>query len=209
MSAQPTVFIVDGDAAVRHSLAELAGTLQISVKCYETGESFLASIDPSLPGCLVLDMVLPDMDGTELQEKLGVRGIRLPVLFVSSCADVYRAVRAMKQGAIDVWEKPFDPKLLSAAIRTAIELDATRRQKQMRWEEIEGRFARLTSDERLVLQCIIAGKTNKEIAVDLDVSLRTMYYRRAGLMRKLKVRSRAALIELLISTNKSLVESSH
>ena len=203
MNTQPTVFVVDDDPAVRRSLAEMLDAAQLTSRCYESAQEFLASYDASWPGCLVLDVRMPGMSGIELQEKLAGEGIHLPIIMITGHGDVPISVRAMKQGAIDFLEKPYHPHILLDSIREALKLDTEHRRKQARQAEVEARIATLTPGEQAVLERLVAGKINKVIALELDIGLRTVQARRSSLMKKLHVESRAALIELVAPTSTS------
>ena len=201
ISVEPetTVFIVDDDPAIRSSLAAMAEMMGLRAELYATGTEFLEAYDGSRPGCVVLDLRLPGMDGNEVLENLTLRNVPFQAVMISGHGDVPMAVRAMRSGAIDFLEKPFRPQQLRETIRHTIELDAKKRDAQARRQQIEDRLALLTSDENAVLEGIIAGKTNKVIASELGVSLRTVQFRRSSIMRKLEVESRAALMELVLS----------
>ena len=199
MALKPTVFVVDDDPAVRESLTELAQSMQFDVACYGSAEDFLSAYDRSHPGCLVLDVVLPGLSGLDLQDRLKAEGIRVPVIMLTGHGDVRMAVRAMQQGAADFLEKPFHPNQLRDSIHKAIEQNERCRQEQAQRADLDERLARLTPDEREVMQRIVAGKTNKVIAAELDISVRTVQFRRSSIMEKLQVKSRAALMELILS----------
>jgi len=199
MALKSTAFVVDDDPAVRESLTELAQAMQFDVACYGSAEDFLSAYDRSHPGCLVLDVVLPGMSGLELQDRLKVEWMRVPLIMLTGHGDARMVVRAMQQGAADFLEKPFHPNQLRDSIRKAIEQDETWREEQAQRADLDQRLARLTPDEREVIQRIVAGKTNKVIAVELDVSVRTVQFRRTSIMEKLQVKSRAALMELILS----------
>ena len=199
MALKPTVFVVDDDPAVRESLTELVQAMHFGVACYGSAEDFLSAYDHSCPGCLVLDVILPGLSGLDLQDRLKAEGIRVPLIMLTGHGDVRMVVRAMQQGAADFLEKPFHPNQLRESIRKAIELDAHWREQQAQRADLDQRLARLTPDEREVMQRIVAGKTNKVIAAELDVSVRTVQFRRSSIMEKLQVKSRAALMELILS----------
>lgn len=195
---QPTVFVVEDDPAVRETLTDLVTGVSLLVQCFGSAEEFLEQYDPSRPGCLVLDVRMPGMTGIELQERLTAEKSLLPIIIITGHGDVPMTVRAMKQGAFDFLEKPYRPSQLLESISKALQLDASRRQKQSQRQKIESRIQCLTSEERDVLRGIVAGRTNEAVAQQLDVSLRTVQYRRASLMKKLDVDTKAELLDLFL-----------
>ena len=198
MPTEPTIFVVDDDAAVRDALSEIVTAMGINVECFPAADAFLRICDPSRPGCLVLDLRMPGMSGIELQERLVREGFLLPIIIITGHGDFASGIRAMKQGALDVIQKPFIPQQLEAAIEQAIESDAQRRQEQVHRNEIDARIAQLTPGERAVIQRLVAGKTTKAIAAEFHLSLRTIQSRHASLMKKMKVSSAAELIATVL-----------
>lgn len=196
MKPQPTVFLVDDDPAISRALASAGQLLGLPVLSFSSAEQFLRCYDRSQPGCLILDIKMPGMSGLELQQRLISEGIRLPVIMISGHADVRIAVEAMSRGAVTVLEKPFRLDELLAHIRRAVELDAEHRVAQAQRDHAEARWTQLTPKEREVLELIRAGKSNKQIATDLHISLRAVEDRRARLMKRLQVRTLAELIQL-------------
>ena len=194
MSQSPTVWVVDDDQQVRESLAALIQSMDLDVECYASGREFLDHYLPTRPGCLVLDLRMPQISGLELFAMLSSRNIHLPVIMISGHGDIPAAVSAMKAGAIDFLEKPYRAAALMESVRRAIELDAHHRQAQAERDELVGRHQTLTTVETDVLQLTVAGKPDKAIAQRLDLSLRTIQLRRASVMRKLNAHSRAELI---------------
>ena len=193
----PTVFLVDDDAAMSRALASAGQLLGLPVLSFSSAEQFLNSYDRAQPGCLILDIKMPGMSGLELQQRLIAEGIRLPVIMISGHADVRIAVEAMSHGALTVLEKPFRLDELLAHIRRAVALDAECRVSQIQRTEAEARWTQLTAKDREVLELIRAGKSNKQIANDLDLSVRAVEDRRARLMRKLQVRTLADLLQVV------------
>ena len=196
MNSEPTVFVVDDDSATLDSLARLIGAIFPSVETYSSAGEFLDSYEPSRPGCLVLDVAMPGMSGLELHEKLIDAGIRLPVIFITGHANVQMAVGAMQAGAVDFIEKPFQEHDLWNSIRKAVEVDGKNRLQQMRREEYKERMAAISKGEREVLELILEGKFNKEIAAKLDLSIRTVEDRRARLMKKFGANSVVELVRM-------------
>jgi two-component system, LuxR family, response regulator FixJ len=198
MTAAPTVFVVDDDAAVRKSLRWLIESVSLQVETFGTAQEFLEASDPKRPGCLVVDVRLPGLSGLELQDQLAVRAIRLPTIVITGHGDVPMAVRAFKAGAIDFIEKPFSDQQLLDRIQQAIRQDAEARSQRVRREEVAARVARLTPRERDVLERVVAGKSNKVMASELKVSAKTIETVRARLMRKMAADSVAELVRMTV-----------
>lgn len=196
MNPQPTIFVVDDDPAVSRALDRVGELLGLPVQGFASAAEFLEAYDRSLPGCLLLDLKMPGLTGLELQQKMAENRIRLPIIVISGHADVRIAVEVMSRGAMTLLEKPFRLEEIVTHIRRAIELDAANRAAQAREERTTSLLARLTEKEREVLELIGAGKTNKQIAAALRVSIRAVEDRRARLMKKLRVRSLAELVQL-------------
>ena len=194
VDAKPTVFIVDDDQAVRKALSLLIKSAGLEVETHTSAQAFLETYDPARPGCLVLDVRMPGMSGPELQEQLSARGITIPVIIITGHGDVPIAVRALKKGAVDFIQKPFDGEVLLERVRQAIELDAQMRREQARRAEVAARLARLTPREHQVMGLLVAGRGNKEIALALGLSRKTVDIHRAHIMMKLGIDS---LVELL------------
>ena len=203
MTADPTVFVVDDDPAVRSSLEWLIGSIGLKVDTFETAEDFLSGLDPERPGCLVLDLRMPGIGGLELQQELARRGIPLPIIIISGHADVSTAVQAIKAGAVELLEKPFSDQALLDHINRAIELDRRWREIRARRDEISRHFELLTPREREVLAEILAGHANKVIAYDLGISERTVEVHRARVMRKMTCGSLAELVRMCIALEES------
>ena len=195
-SPSPTVFVVDDDAAIRKAVSRLLRSAGITVAVFESPTEFLAQYDANTPGCLVLDLAMPGFNGLQLQTALREKGSILPIIFLSGHGDVSKSVQAMKQGAFDFLTKPVNAKNLLPAIRAAIERDAVARRQQANLAEICARLDTLTPREREVLEHIVAGKLNKQIAGDLGISEATVKMHRARVMTKMKVQSVAELVRL-------------
>jgi RNA polymerase sigma factor (sigma-70 family) len=193
----PTVFIVDDDHAVRDSLAMLLELKGFHTRTYASAEELLERVRPEWPGCLVLDLRMTGMSGLELQPELLRRGFTLPIIIVTAHGDIQSARAAFKGGAVDFIEKPVDDEALVAAIRAALDLDARDRQASTSRAAIAERLGRLTAREREVLELVVAGQHNREIAVQLAISVRTVEVYKARLMEKLQVRRLAELVRLL------------
>ncbi len=192
----PTVFVVDDDQAMRDSLRWLIESVGLAVECHDSAESFLESYYPGRAGCLLLDVRMPGMSGLELQEYLNRHEIDIPVIVITGHGDVPMSVRAMKQGAIDFIEKPFNDELLLEAIRRALSLDASRREKNALRAELVARLSTLTPREHEVMEMVTAGKSNKEIAAALGVSAKTVEAHRAKVMDKMQAGSLAELVRM-------------
>jgi two-component system, LuxR family, response regulator FixJ len=195
---EPTVFIVDDDQAMRKSLHWLIESVGLSVETYPSAHRFLESYRPGRPGCLVLDMRMPGISGLELQEKLAQQQINLPVIIITGHGDVPMAVRAMKAGAVDFIEKPFNDQLLLDRIQHALEQDAEHRSTQAQREEVAARLTMLTPREREVMEMVVAGKPNKVVAAQLGVSAKTVEAHRARVMEKMQAKSLADLIRMVV-----------
>ncbi len=197
---QPTVYIVDDDQATRKSLRWLVETLGVPVQTFHCAVSFLDAYDPSMPGCLVLDMMMPGMSGLELQRELNERGIDIPTIVLTGYADVATAVRTLKGGAVEFLEKPFNDDVLLEQIRLALALDARRRSERGARDVVRDRMARLTPREGEILDHVVEGLSSKEIASRLNVSFKTVEAHRAKVMRKMEAESVAQLVRLVVSS---------
>jgi FixJ family two-component response regulator len=206
MSNRPTVFVVDDDQAMRNSLKWLIESVSMQVETFDSANAFIQSYYPGRSGCLLLDVRMPGMSGLELQEYLKVNQIAIPVIIITGHGDVPMAVRAMKAGAVDFIEKPFNDELLLESIRHAMAVDAKQRGMQSQRAEIATRLARLTPREHEVMLKVTNGKANKEIATSLGVSSKTVEAHRARVMEKMEADSLAELVRMAISANLTLVD---
>ena len=195
-SSSPTVFVVDDDAAIRKAVSRLLRSAGIAVAVFESPTEFLAQYDPDTPGCLVLDIAMPGFNGLQLQTALGEKGSVLPIIFLTGHGDVSKSVQAMKHGAFDFLTKPVKDKDLLTAVRAAIETDAFVRREKAKMSEILARLDKLTPRERELLEHVVAGKLNKQIACDLSITEATVKMHRARVMAKMKVQSVAELARL-------------
>ena len=196
MSEEPTVFVVDDDLAVLGSVAKLLKIIFSRVEAYSSAGEFLAAYDGSRPGCLVLDVAMPGMSGLDLQRRLAEQNIELPVVFVTGHANVQMAVGAMQNGAVNFLEKPFREQELWDSVRRALQIDRQNRRRRAREAQVQQRMATLSNGEREVLRQILAGKSNKQIAAHLDLSVRTVEDRRGRLMKKLDAGSVVQLVQM-------------
>ena len=192
----PTVFIVDDYAPLRKSISRLLKAAGFVVTAFASAEEFLAKYDRQTLGCLVLDLGMPTLDGLELQRILASAGSLLPIIFLTGTADIPKSVQAMKQGASDFLTKPVNDEDLLAAVRVAIEKNRALRKEQAELSEIRARLATLTPREREVLEYVVAGKLNKQIAGDLGTVEQTIKIHRAHVMQKMRVSSVAELVRL-------------
>ena len=195
---QPTVFVVDDDEAMRSSLQWLIESVGLMVECYSSAETFLEAYYPGRSGCLLLDVRMPGMGGLELQEYLRRHEIHIPVIIITGHGDVPMSVRAMKEGAIDFIEKPFNDELLLDAIRSALSVDERQRWEQAQRAELASRLSLLTPREHEVMGMVTEGKSNKEIATALGVSAKTVEAHRAKVMDKMQAGSLAELVRMSI-----------
>lgn len=196
--SQPTVFIVDDDQAIRSSLQWLIESVGLNVECFSSAEAFLDSYYPGRSGCLLLDVRMPGMSGLELQEYLQQQDIRIPVIIITGHGDVPMAVRAMKSGATDFIDKPFNDELLLDSIRNALSQDEHQRDKQSKLAELAVRLSHLTPREKEVMDMVTLGQSNKEIANTLGVSAKTVEAHRAKVMEKMEANSLAELVRMSI-----------
>jgi RNA polymerase sigma factor (sigma-70 family) len=192
------IYIVDDDEAVRDSLALLLGFRGWRTRVFPGAEEFLGDWRPEWRGCLLLDLRLGGMDGLSLQHALAERGSRLPIVFLTGHGDVAQARQALKGGAVDFLEKPYTEEALLDAINEALARDARDQARQERDAEIEARLARLTERERQVMDLVVMGKPNRDIAVELDISPRTVEVFKARMMEKMQARSVPELVRLVL-----------
>jgi FixJ family two-component response regulator len=195
-SSEETVFLVDDELSVRQSLSNLLRAAGLNVATFASAQSFLESYDPCVPGCLVLDLAMPGLNGLELQETLAARGSGLPIIFLSGQGDLPSGVKAMKRGAVDFLGKPADAADLIPAVRSAIEKDRLARRVDAELTEIRRRLASLTPREYEVLCHVVSGKLNKQIAADLGTVEKTVKVHRARVMEKVKAASLAELVRI-------------
>lgn len=197
MTHSPTVFVVDDDPAVLHSLQTLLDSQGLRSECFSSAEEFLESVDAQSPGCLVADLRMPGVTGLQLLQHLAEKRQGRPTVVISGFAEVSSVVQSMKLGAIDVLEKPFHPGRFLTAVRNALQADDQQRARSVQQQQALERIEALSADERSVLAGIARGLTNREIADELDVSLRTVQFRRSSLMTTLGLKSKAEMIELV------------
>ncbi len=198
MPASEVVHVIDDDVDVRQSLAFLLSTAGLSVCVHESAVAFLKALPGADDGCIVTDVRMPDIDGLELQRRLRAQGNSMPVVVMTGHGDVALAVEAMKAGAVDFIEKPFNDEVLLAAIRTALAQRSTTRERGSQFDEIRARMKLLSERERQVLDGLVAGKPNKIIAYDLGISARTVEVYRANVMTKMQADSLSHLVRMAL-----------
>ena len=196
MPPTPTVFVVDDDPAVLKSLSRLLRSARLDVATFSSPRQYLEQHDPCAPGCLVLDLAMPGLNGLELQKTLAAKSSALPIIFLTGHGDIPMSVQAMKRGALDFLTKPVNDDDLLRAIHLAIEKDRLLRQTRAEVAEIEQRLATLTPREREVLEHVISGQLNKQTAAELGTVEKTIKVHRARVMEKMKVQSVAELVRL-------------
>lgn len=179
------IHLVDDDEAIRHSASFMLRHAGFRVKTYVDGVAFLEQVDDAEKGCILLDVQMPKMDGLQVQEALNERGVAMPVIVLTGHGDVAVAVRAMKAGAVDFVEKPYAKQTLVDALSRAFERLEARRKEEVLADEARGLIEHLTGREKEVLLGLVDGQTNKEIAISLDISPRTVEIHRANVMEKM------------------------
>ncbi len=192
--ARETVYVVDDEPAVVKSLSRLLSSEGFLVETFASPAEFLERVDPVASGCAVLDLAMPRLDGLALQKALSARGSELPILFVTGRGDIPKSVEAMKMGAVDFLTKPVDGEKLLEAVRRALEMDRARRGTRADVAAIRRRLATLTPREREVLEGVVAGRLNKQIAGDLGAALKTIKIHRGRMMEKMGADSVAELV---------------
>ena len=192
------VFIVDDDASVRDSLRWLIESVQLQVQCFATAQEFLQGYQNQQTGCVVLDVRMPGLSGLDLQEELRQQGFVVPVIIITGHADVPMAVRAFKSGVFDFIEKPFNDQHLIDRIHQAIEKSRSQKVNIQRWQDARDRLQKLSSREVQVLDCIVSGSSNKTMARELDISVKTIETHRANLMSKMQAGSVSELVRIAL-----------
>ena len=201
MSNDAVVHVIDDDDAARESLAFLLATSDVEVRTYESAVAFLDSLSGPVPGCVVTDVRMPGIDGLELLRRLKERDPNLPVIVITGHGDVPLAVAAMKLGAVDFLEKPFDDEAPLAAVRSALNRHRIEVGLEATKAEIQARIAALSPRERQVLDGVVAGHANKTIAFDLGISPRTIEVYRANVMTKMQASSLSSLVRMTMIAN--------
>lgn len=195
-SIEPIAYIIDDDAAVRDALSVHLSMAGIAVKSFGSATDFLESLNPDQPGCAVVDIRMPEMSGLELQQEMIRRGLILPVIVITGHGDVPAAVTAFRAGAVDFLQKPFDEDLLIARIREAFVRDIQQRQSVSQLAEIRQRIATLSPRELQVMELVADGHSNKVVAMQLGIGVRTVETHRARVMEKTGAQSVSELARL-------------
>jgi two-component system, LuxR family, response regulator FixJ len=196
IKAKPTIYIVDDDDGMRRALTVLMTTVGYHAVPFAKPTDFLAKHDPRQPGCLVLDVRMPEMSGLEVQQQLNRSGSLIPVILITGHGDIPMAVQAMKDGAFDFLQKPFRDQELLDRINAALKQDAENRAAVERLADVKARAESLTPREREVMALVVDGRANKVIAIDLGLSERTVEIHRANVMEKMGARSVAHLVKM-------------
>ncbi|HET9712804.1 MAG TPA: response regulator transcription factor [Pyrinomonadaceae bacterium] len=196
-----TVFVIDDDPSVREAIDSLIRSVGINVRTFASAQEFMTSKRPDAPACLVLDVRMPGLSGLDLQRELGNAGIRIPVIFITGHGDIPMSVRAMKAGAVEFLTKPFRDQDLLDAISQAIERDRAERVQFAELVELQQRFEELTPREREVMEQVVAGLLNKQIANRLNISEVTVKLHRHQVMEKMKAQSLAELVRMAEKLN--------
>ncbi len=194
----PTVYVVDDEESVRNSLRWLLESIRLRVETFDSAESFLSHVKPDSCGCLVLDVRMPGMSGPELMDELNRGALHLPILFLSAHGDVPLAVRAMKGGAVDFLQKPYNNQQFLERVHQAMQQDQRARGERRRAADLSTRMDTLTAREREILDQVVTGRSNKEIGRSLGISYKTVEAHRGRLMHKMEAGSFAELLQMIL-----------
>ena len=201
---EPTVFVVDDDQAVRHSLSMLVESMGLSIQTYSSGTDFLSDFDNEWYGCIVLDICMQGMSGLELQSELVARGNQLPIIFITAHANVSMAVQALQLGAVDFIEKPVRERILWKCIQKALSAGAEFSRARSERTYLQNRLSLLSGKELEVTRSLIAGKQDKQVALKMGISRRTVSFHRNNILQKIECSGVVDLAVMLARTNISL-----
>lgn len=195
---EPCVFVIDDASEVRDAIATLVRSVGLTASTFGSATEFLERFDPAAPGCLIIDVRLPGMNGLQLQRELSSRGNITPVIMISGHGDIPMAVQAVRQGALDFVEKPFRDNALLSWVQYAVELDRRGRQDQRLRKQVEAMLEELTAREREVLERMLAGKPNKITARELGVSIRTVEIHRSRILHKMNAEQASDVVRVVL-----------
>lgn len=202
---QPTVYVVDDSPDVLEAICILLNSVKLGVKTYPSGEEFVSSIDHSARGCLLLDMRMPGMSGLEVQEVLKKKCIALPVIFLTGHGEVSTAVQAMRDGALDFIEKPFQPQLLLDRVHACLKLDQDSYEERCKQQAAVSRLSNLTHREHEIAKLLVSGKPSKVIALLIGISEKTVDVHRHNILKKTSIKSTAELVQLWIDSKQETI----
>lgn len=198
MSSEPVVHVVDDEEPIRESLSMLLDSAGLTAVTHPDARSFLAAMDPDAPDCVVADVRMPGMSGLELQRHLKALKVDLPVIIITGHGDVSMAVQALKEGAADFIEKPFDDEVLLTAVRSALDKGRRAWRERQVLADIQSRVAELTPREREVMSLVVRGLPNKAVATELNISVRTVEIHRARVMEKMEAKGLSELVRMAL-----------
>jgi len=198
ISVEPVVFYVDDDETMCKSVRFLIESVSLKIETFSSARKFLEEYVPGTPGCLLLDVRMPEMSGLELQEQLRKHKVDIPIIFITGHGDVPMATRAMKAGAVEFLTKPFNDQTLLDSIQNAIEIDEERRKISLERDHVAERVNCLTPREYEVMECVVKGNLNKVTAYELGISPKTVELHRAKIMEKMQVKSLAQLVAMVL-----------
>jgi FixJ family two-component response regulator len=194
---EPVVFVVDDDPSVRRAIKRLIGSLGLQVELFGSPQEFLGSERPDAPSCLVLDVRLPGMSGLDFQRELSEANLHIPIIFITAHGDIQMTVRAMKAGAVEFLTKPFRDQDLLDAVQVGLERDRVRRQKEAGIAMLRDRYDSLSTREREVVEMVVAGLLNKQIAAEIGTTENTVKAHRSRAMEKMHAESLADLVRMV------------
>lgn len=197
MDSAPTVFVVDDDPSIREAVSNLLRSVDLEVRVFGSSQDFLQSQRPDGPGCLILDVRLPGLSGLDLQQVLSRSHADVPIIFITAHADIPMSVSAMKAGAVEFLTKPFREQDLLDAVRSAVDWDRARRERDDGVDEVRRRYETLTARERQILKLVVNGKLNKQAAALLGISEITVKVHRGQVMRKMNAKTLAGLLQMM------------